>query len=93
MKHLRVKCLAQGHTIETIVPLLRVEKHHISLKILHQAVLETARQAATSAKRHAQTIASCPSITACHVRARGSLPVRGIHISKNVNIQYYGQPP
>ena len=75
------------------VPILRKEKHNISLKILHQAVLETARQAATLAKLHAQTIASCPSLTASHVRAGDSLPVRGIHISKNVNIQYYGEPP
>ena len=42
------------------VPRLRGEKHDISLKILHQAGLETARQAATSAERHA-TIAPCPS--------------------------------
>ena len=43
------------------VPRLRVEKHNISLKILHQAGFETARQA-TSAERHALTIAPCPSI-------------------------------
>ena len=35
----------------------------MSLKILHQARFETARQAATSAKRHALTIAPCPSLT------------------------------
>ena len=40
------------------VPRLRGEKHDISPKILHQAGLETARQAATSAERHALTIAS-----------------------------------
>ena len=45
-----------------IVPRLRGEKHDISLKILHQAGFETARQAATSAERHALTIASCPSL-------------------------------
>ena len=43
VKHLRVKCLAQGHN----VPRLRGEKHDISLKILHQAAFETARQSAT----------------------------------------------
>ena len=42
------------------VPRLRGEKHDISLKILHQAGFETARQAATSAERHALTIAPCP---------------------------------
>ena len=44
------------------VPRLRGEKHDISLKILHQAGFETARQAATSAERHALTIAPCPSL-------------------------------
>ena len=44
------------------VPILRVEKHDISLKILHQAGLKTARQAATSAKLRALTIAPCPSL-------------------------------
>ena len=39
---------------------LRGDEHDISLKILHQTGLETARQAATSAKRHALTIATCP---------------------------------
>ena len=41
------------------VPRLRREKDDISLKILHQAGFETARQAAT--ERHALTIALCPS--------------------------------
>ena len=45
------------------VPRLRGEKHDISLKILHQAGFETARQAATSAERHALTIAPCPSLS------------------------------
>ena len=36
--------------------------HDISLKMLHQAGFETARQAATSAERHALTIAPCPSL-------------------------------
>ena len=44
------------------VPRLRGEKHDISSKILHQAGFETARQAATSAERHALTIAPCPSL-------------------------------
>ena len=43
------------------VPRLRGEKHDIFLKILHQAGFKTARQAATSAERHALTIAPCPS--------------------------------
>ena len=43
------------------VPRLGGEKHHISLKILHQAGFESARQAATSPERHALTIAPCPS--------------------------------
>ena len=59
VKHLRVKCLAEGHNILTMS--LRGDKHDISLKILHQAGFETARQAATSAERHALTIAPCPS--------------------------------
>ena len=41
------------------VPRLRGEKHDISLKILHQAGYETARQAETSAERHALAIAPC----------------------------------
>ena len=44
------------------VPRLRGEKHEISLKILHQAGFETARQAATSAEHHALTIAPCHSL-------------------------------
>ena len=60
VKHLRVKCLAQGHPHN--VPRLRGEKHDISLKILHQAGFETARQAATTAERHALPIAPCPSL-------------------------------
>ena len=35
------------------VPILRREKHDISLKILHQAGFETARQAVTFAKLRA----------------------------------------
>ena len=45
------------------VPRLRREKHDISLKIVHQAGFETARQAATLAERHALIIAPCPSLT------------------------------
>ena len=44
------------------VPRLRGEKHDISLKILHPAGFETARQAATTAERHALTIAPCPHV-------------------------------
>ena len=51
VKHLRVKCLAQGHNIDTTnVLTLRGEKHDISLKILHLASLELARKAATNCK-------------------------------------------
>ena len=63
VKHFRVNCLAQGHNI---LARLRGEKHDISLKILHQAGFETARQAATSAERHALTIAPCPSLYNTH---------------------------
>ena len=62
VKHLRVKCFVQGHNIINNVPRLRGEEHYISLKILHQAGFETARQAATSAERHAPTIAPCSSL-------------------------------
>ena len=44
------------------VPRLRGEEHDISLKILHQAGFETARQAATSAELHALAIALCSSL-------------------------------
>ena len=47
------------------VPILRGEKHYIALKMSHHAGFgfETARQAATLAKRHALTIASRPSLS------------------------------
>ena len=54
------------------VPRLRREKHDISLKILHQAGFETARQAATSAERHALTIAPCPSL---YIFTHKSMPI------------------
>ena len=44
-------------------PILRREKHDISLKILHQAGFESARQAATLTKVRALTIAPCPSLS------------------------------
>ena len=44
------------------VPILRGEKHDISLKIMHQAGFETARQAATLAKLRALDIAPRPSL-------------------------------
>ena len=59
-KHLRVKCLAQR-------PILRGVIHAISMKILHQAGLETARQAATLTKLRALTIVPCPSQNECLV--------------------------
>ena len=43
VKHVRVKCLAQGHNMNN-VPILRGEKHDISLKIIHQAGFEKGRQ-------------------------------------------------
>ena len=61
VKHLRVKC--QGHKIENNVSRLRGEKHYISLEILQQAGLETARQATTLAKLHALITVPCPSLT------------------------------
>ena len=42
------------------VPILRMGKHDISLKILHQAGFETARQAVTLAKLHALTTGHVP---------------------------------
>ena len=44
-------CLRTQH--RNNVPILRGEKHDISLKILHQAGFETARQAVTLAKLRA----------------------------------------
>ena len=55
-----VPCLRTQH--RNIVPRLRGEKHDFSQKILHQAGFETARQGATLSKRHALTIAPCPSL-------------------------------
>ena len=56
----QVECLAQGsHQIN--VPILRGEKHDISLKILLQTGFETTRQSATSSKRYGLSIAPCPS--------------------------------
>ena len=55
-----VPCLATQH--RNNVPRLRGEKHDFSLKILHQAGFETARQVATLSKRHALAIAPCPSL-------------------------------
>ena len=62
VKHLRVKCLVQEHNILTMSQDFKGRNRIFSLKILHQAVFETARQAATSAERHALTIAPCPSL-------------------------------
>ena len=65
--HVRLKCIYKGHNIEkTISSLFKVilggEKHDISLKILHQAGFETARQAASFTKFRAPTIAPRPSL-------------------------------
>ena len=45
------------------VPILRGDKHDISLKILHQAGFETARQPVTLAKLRALAIAPRPSLS------------------------------
>ena len=50
----KVHCLKTQH--RNNVPILRGEKHDISLKILHQAGFETARQAVTLAKLRALAI-------------------------------------
>ena len=60
VKHLRVKCLAQGHTILTMSQDWE-GRNMIFLWKLHQTGFVTARQAATSEERHALTIAPCPS--------------------------------
>ena len=54
------------------VSILRGEKHDISLKILHQAGFETARQAVTLAKLRALAIAPRPSLV-FFVGVRGGL--------------------
>ena len=69
------------------VPILRGDKHDISLKMLHQAGFDTARQALTLAKLRALAIATRPSlgggprvvvsIAAFHARVRGSVPGLG----------------
>ena len=61
VKHLRVKALSKDTTFYQC-PKIEREEHNNSLKILHQAGFETARQAATSAERHALTIAPCRSL-------------------------------
>ena len=53
-------CLRTQH--RNNVPILRGEKHYISLKILHQAGFETARQAVTLAKLRALAITPRPSL-------------------------------
>ena len=55
-----MSCLRTQHQIN--VPILRGEKHDISLEILHQAGFETARQAVTLAKLRAPAIAPRPSL-------------------------------
>ena len=56
----KVPCLRTQH--RNNVPILRGEKHDISLKILHQAGFETARQAVTLAKLRAPAITPRPSL-------------------------------
>ena len=62
--HIAISVLPGTHFHLSQVKDLRVrgKKNDISLKIMHQAGFETARQAATSAERHALTIAPCPSL-------------------------------
>ena len=61
VKHLRVKCLAQGHNIKQC-PNIERGKHDISLKILHQVGFETAQEAAALTKLRNLTVASYPSL-------------------------------
>ena len=56
----KVSCPRTQH--RNNVPILRGEKHAISLKILHQAGFETARQAVTLATLRALAIAPRPSL-------------------------------
>ena len=57
VKRLRVKCLVQGQNILTMSQYWEGRNMGSYLKILHQAGIETAQQAATSAKLRALTIA------------------------------------
>ena len=56
----KVSCPRTQH--RNNVPILRREKHDISLKVLHQAGFETARQTVTLAKLRALAIAPRPSL-------------------------------
>ena len=56
----KVSCSRTQH--RSNVPILRGEKHDISLKILHQAGFETARQAVPLAKLRALATAPRPSL-------------------------------
>ena len=56
----KVSCPRTQH--RNNIPILRGEKHDISLKILHQAGFETARQAVTLANLRALAIAPRPSL-------------------------------
>ena len=58
-------CLRTQH--RNNVPILRGEKHDISLKILHQAGFETARQAVTLTKLRALAITPRPSLITPYV--------------------------
>ena len=59
------------------------EKHDNSLKILHQAGFKTARQAATSAERHALTIAPCPSLMKRKVLTKTFMVISNLFIYKH----------
>ena len=75
-----VSCPRTQHTNNVLI--LRGKKHDITLKILHRAGLETARQAATLEKRHALTIASRPSlvITECFITGSTNYPILDNHV-------------
>ena len=57
VKHVRVKCLAEGHRHRNNVPMLKGDKR----ENLPQAGFEPARQVAAIAKRHVVTIVPRPS--------------------------------
>ena len=60
LKHLRVKCLAQGHNILTMFQDLEGRNMIFLWKLCISGIRN--RTAATSAERYALTIAPCPSL-------------------------------
>ena len=71
VKHLRVKCLAQGHNILTMSQDWEGRNMIFLWKKLHQAGFKTARQAATSAERYAlTTFSDCENVRVKFTRDR-----------------------